>query len=88
MSALDLHRRLIPRPASTFLLRIAGDALRDDAVLDGDLVVVDRAADPRPGGLAVVVEPDGLVVRRLSPDPGHPVEVWGMVTAVVRTLAD
>lgn len=52
---LDLNRHLIRRPASTFVLRLAGDTLASIGLYDGDEIVVDRALDPAPGRVIVVV---------------------------------
>ncbi|MDR7255053.1 DNA polymerase V [Nocardioides sp. BE266] len=52
---LDLNRHLIRRPASTFVVRLAGEALADLGLFDGDELVVDRALDPAPGRVVVVV---------------------------------
>jgi hypothetical protein len=52
---LSLDRALIRHPAATFLVRVAGDGLRSEGVLDGDVLVVDRSVDPGPGHVVVVV---------------------------------
>lgn len=52
---LDLNKHLIRRPASTFVLRLSGDALASLGLFDGDELVVDRALDPAPGRVIVVV---------------------------------
>lgn len=52
---LDLNRHLIRRPASTFILRLRGNALASLGLFDGDEIVVDRALDPAPGRVIVVV---------------------------------
>lgn len=52
---LSLDRAMITHPESTFLVRVAGDGLRSEGVLDGDVLIVDRAVDPRPGHVVVVV---------------------------------
>ncbi len=48
---MDLHAHLVPRPAATFLLRVAGVSMegRDQCISEGDLVVVDRSIPPRDG---------------------------------------
>jgi hypothetical protein len=50
---IDLNIELIPSPLSTFFMRVSGDAMRGDGILDGDLLVIDRSIDARPG-MAVV----------------------------------
>ena len=45
---IDLNLELIPRPLSTFFMRVSGDAMRGDGIVDGDLLVIDRSVDPGP----------------------------------------
>ncbi len=62
---IDLNIELIPRPLSTFFMRVSGDAMRGDGIVDGDLLVIDRSIDPRPGMVVVAVHGDGFLLRRL-----------------------
>jgi len=51
----------VPVPASTkgdFLLRVKGDSMIDAAILDGDLVIVQRAQDARNGEIVVALAGD------------------------------
>lgn len=43
---LDLTEYLIENKAATFMMRVDGDSMKDAGILDGDLLVVDRAAKP------------------------------------------
>jgi DNA polymerase V len=62
---IDLNIELIPSPLSTFFMRVSGDAMRGDGILDGDLLVIDRSIDARPG-MAVVATCGGVfLLRRL-----------------------
>ena len=63
---IDLNRELIPSPLSTFFMRVRGDAMGGDGIVDGDLLVIDRSVDPRPGRVVVVVHGDRFLVRRLA----------------------
>jgi DNA polymerase V len=82
---LKLDERLIKRPAATFFMRANGSA-PDADVKDGDLLIVDRAEPPVPGSVIVAVVRGEMLTRRLPPawreDDG--LEVWGVVTYVVR----
>lgn len=62
---LWLDRRLFsPRP--DYLLRVQGDSMIDDGILDGDLVGVHRTPEAR-DGQTVVVRVDGeLTIKRLQ----------------------
>ncbi|MFM7312836.1 MAG: LexA family protein [Cyanobium sp.] len=62
---IDLNRELIPSPLSTFFMRVCGDAMRGDGIVDGDLLVIDRSLDPRPGRVVVASHAGRFLVRRL-----------------------
>ncbi|MEB3168346.1 MAG: translesion error-prone DNA polymerase V autoproteolytic subunit [Synechococcaceae cyanobacterium] len=62
---IDLNRELIPSPLSTFFMRVCGDAMRGDGIVDGDLLVIDRSLEPRPGRVVVAVHAGRFLVRRL-----------------------
>ena len=62
---IDLNRELIASPLSTFFMRVCGDAMRGDGIVDGDLLVIDRSLDPRPGRVVVAVHEGCFLVRRL-----------------------
>lgn len=51
--SIDLNRLLIRNPPATFLVRVDGDSMRDDCILDGSLVVVDKSLHPVDGDVAV-----------------------------------
>jgi DNA polymerase V len=70
-AAIDLNAVLIPRPSSTFLMRVDGEAMRGEGVHDGDLLVVDRSVAPRPGSTVVAVHEGRFVLRRLEGRPGR-----------------
>ena len=62
---LWLDRRMFsPRP--DYLLKVQGDSMVEDGILEGDLVAVQRAADAR-DGQTVVARIDGeLTIKRLQ----------------------
>ena len=62
---LDLNELLIRRPAATFFLRVRGDSMTGAGIRDGDLLVVDRAAEPRDGGVVVASIDGQLTVKTL-----------------------
>jgi DNA polymerase V len=62
---IDLNRELIASPLSTFFMRVCGDAMRGDGIVDGDLLVIDRSLDPRPGRVVVAAHAGRFLVRRL-----------------------
>jgi len=65
ITRLDLNDILIRHPQATFLMRVAGDAMREAGIDDGDLVLVDRSITPAHGHVVIAVVDEGLVCRRL-----------------------
>ncbi|QJQ95722.1 MULTISPECIES: LexA family transcriptional regulator [Halomonadaceae] len=63
---LDLHRHLIPRPSSTFFMRVADATQSEAGFHPGDLLVVDRALSPQPGDWVIAVIDGGLCLRRIE----------------------
>jgi DNA polymerase V len=65
VTRLDLNDILIKHPQATFLMRVAGTAMREAGIDDGDVVLVDRAITPAHGHVVVAVVEDEFVCRRL-----------------------
>jgi len=64
--ALDLNKELIKHPASTFYARVKGDSMVDAGIQDGDLLVIDKALEPKEGAIAVCCLDGEFTVKRLS----------------------
>ena len=62
---LDFNELLVTRPAATFVVRVAGESMRDAGVHDGDMVVIDRAVEPRDGDIVVACVEGDLCIKRL-----------------------
>ncbi|MCA0252632.1 MAG: LexA family transcriptional regulator [Actinobacteria bacterium] len=98
--ALSLDRHLVPRPTSTYVVRVASEALVDLGIHPGDELLVDRALDPRPGRVVVVVVEGERRLGRFELHGGAPVlvsdlgeipltaavEPWGVATIVIHHL--
>ena len=67
-SSLNLNDHLIRNPESTFLVRVAGEALAEAGLHDGDLLVMDRATPPLAGNVVLAVVDGASVLTRLSRD--------------------
>ena len=79
--SLDLNRELVRNPASTFFARVRGVSMTGEGIGDGDLLVVDRAAEVRDGALAVCCIDGEFTLKRIKTDkaagclwlmPAHP----------------
>jgi DNA polymerase V len=62
---LDLHDHLIDHPAATFFVRVQGDSMKGAAILDGDLLGVDKAIEPSHGRIVITAVNGELTVKRL-----------------------
>jgi DNA polymerase V len=63
---LDLNDFLVGQnKAAIFLMRVAGDSMKEEGILDGDLLVVDRSAQPATGSIVVVAVNGEFTVKRL-----------------------
>jgi DNA polymerase V len=108
---VDLNDALIRHPDATFVMRAAGDAMRDAGIADGDVLLVDRALTAVHGTVVIAAVGDELLCRRLDLPKGRrslgagpclaaadgvtaaiaitadaPLEVWGVVTTVIKSL--
>jgi DNA polymerase V len=108
---IDLNDALIRHPDATFVMRAAGDAMRDAGIADGDVLLVDRAITATHGAVVIAAVAGELLCRRLELPAGRraastaprllaadgataaiavtpetPLEVWGVVTTVIKSL--
>jgi len=63
--ALDLNKHLVRRPAATFFVRVEGASMNGAGIFAGDLLIVDRSLEARPGHIVVAVVGGDLTVKRL-----------------------
>ncbi len=71
---LDLPRWLLDS-GEHFALRVAGDSMSGEGILDGDLVVVRRCQRPSPGDVVVALVRGEATIKRFIPRPGGVVEL-------------
>lgn len=63
---LDLNEKLIANPPATFLVQAdCGGSMVDYGIHDGDLLIVDRSINARPGHTVVALWEGGFVVKKL-----------------------
>ncbi|SBO42390.1 Protein MucA [Cyanobium sp. NIES-981] len=72
-AVIDLQRLLVPDPRGCLLLRVAGESMRDAGIHHGDLLIVDRRLEPRPGLVVVALLEEGFTVKRLA---GRGARLW------------
>ena len=64
----DLNELLISNPPATFLMRAAGLSMLKDGIQDGDLLIVNRAVEPRNGHIVVASLDGEFTLKRLRKD--------------------
>ena len=91
--SLDLNEHLVAHREATFFIRVHSESMAGAGIHDGDLLVVDRAAPPTAGSLAVVAVGGRFALRRLGRAGDRPetadgaaVELWGVVRWAVHRL--
>jgi DNA polymerase V len=63
---LDLNTHLIKNPASTFLLRVSGESMKDVGIFPNDILIVDRSIKPTDGKIVIAAIDGELTVKRLK----------------------
>ena len=64
--AIDLNKELVKHPASTFYGRVVGDSMIDAGVDEGDILVIDKALEPKDGDMAVCFVDGEFTLKYLS----------------------
>lgn len=63
---LDLNALLVKHPQATFFVRVAGESMVDAGIHEGDILVVDKSLDPKPGKIVIAALDGQLTVKRLQ----------------------
>lgn len=63
---IDLMAQLVRHPQATFFIRISGDSMRDAGILDGSVVLVDKAIKPRHDQIVIAVIDGDYTCKRLD----------------------
>jgi DNA polymerase V len=97
---IDLAAMLDLRRPGCYPVRVTGQALASRGIRDGDILVADAAAEPKPGKVCVAMVGGDVILATLTkrdeewvlvPSSGiiitiaDDVEVWAIVQALVRT---
>ena len=61
---LDLNSLLVEHPTSTFFVRVDGESMKGAGIRTGDVLVVDRALEPKPGDVVLAVLGGEFTVKR------------------------
>jgi DNA polymerase V len=63
--SLDLNDLLVQNETATFFVKVAGDSMEGAKIFDGDILVVDRSIEVKPGHIVVAAVYGDLVVKRI-----------------------
>ncbi len=64
-STLDLHELLIEHPSATFFAWTSGTSMQGAGIFDQDLLIVDRAVEPKDQSIVVVAYQGEFSCKRL-----------------------
>ncbi|GAF87955.1 unnamed protein product, partial [marine sediment metagenome] len=53
IDTLSLDEFLIDKPEASFLLKVSGDSMIDAGIHEGDMVIIERGAEPRSGDIVL-----------------------------------
>lgn len=67
--SLDLNSLVIRHPEATFFARVEGDSMKDEGIVEGDILVVDKSIEPYDGCLAVAVIDGEFTLKRVRMEP-------------------
>jgi repressor LexA len=77
LSNIDGDTEFIPLPAryvrgpQIYMLKVRGDSMTGDGILDGDLVIVDHGEEPRDGEIAVIrIGEEDAVIKHIWREDG------------------
>ncbi len=63
---LDLNKHLVKHPAATFYARVKGNSMQDAGIHDGDMLIVDRAMEPKEQDVIVCILDGEFTVKRVG----------------------
>ena len=63
---LDLNDHLIRHPAATFYVYAKGNSMQNSGIYDGDLLIVDRAVEPKLKNIVIAIIDGEFTVKRIS----------------------
>ncbi len=82
--SIDLNKELIYYKDATFYVRVSGNEWSEFSMLDGDVLIIDRALTPKAGNLVLIVQLGAFKVIRFPATSGSTsFTVWGTITYII-----
>jgi len=63
---LNLQAYLVQHPSATFCVRVTGDSMQNAGIFSGDVMVVDRALEPKNNTIVLAVLDGEFTVKRIQ----------------------
>tara|TARA_Y100000991_G_scaffold44086_1_gene31145 strand:- start:3258 stop:3707 length:450 start_codon:yes stop_codon:yes gene_type:complete len=63
---LNLQEYLVQHPSATFCVRVTGDSMQNAGIFSGDVMVVDRALEPKNNTIVLAVLDGEFTVKRIQ----------------------
>lgn len=67
----DLASHLFRHPEQTFCVRVSGQSMAECGIQDGDILIVDKSADPQPSDIVVAQVGDSFTVKQFTRENGR-----------------
>jgi DNA polymerase V len=86
---IDLNMELVIHPSATFYGRVVGNSMLDAGVEEGDILVIDKAIEPKEGDMAVCFVDGEFTLKFISfrsPEDVKPVKSKGKVLSSYNIL--
>lgn len=66
---IDVPSSLVHQPEHTYILQVQGDALQEELILDGDLLLIEARQDIQPGEIILgLINQNDTVLKRYYPE--------------------
>ena len=69
--SLDLNKRLIKNPSSTFFAKVKGTSMIDEGIDNGDLLIIDKSIDPTNNCIAVSYIDGEFTIKKVVVEDNH-----------------
>lgn len=69
---VDLEALKIPKSSRTFALKVTGDSMIGKCIMDGDVVILEQNADPKPGDVVAALIDGQSTLKTYLLDRGRP----------------
>lgn len=69
--SIDMNKVLVRHKETTFYARVDGNSMQDAGICDGDMVVIDKALEPKDGDIIAAFIDGEFTLKTFKSDPGN-----------------